>query len=177
MKVHTELPALDRLLEPWSAALGEAATGYHHHALRVLNFALAFAGEEAESVEKLCLAAAFHDLGIWTDHTFDYLDPSRRLAREHLAHVGRQAWTEEIEAMIEFHHRIRPMFRRPLVEAFRKADWVDLSMGLLKFDLPGTFVVEVRAALPNAGFHRGLVNQILARMKRHPFNPLPMMRW
>jgi hypothetical protein len=42
----------------------------------------------------LVIAACFHDLGIWTDHTFDYLSPSAGLARDYLQRYGLSAWQE-----------------------------------------------------------------------------------
>ena len=44
--------------------------------------------------------------GIWIDHTFDYLEPSVRLAREHLLAAGRAAWVPDVTAAILEHHRI-----------------------------------------------------------------------
>jgi hypothetical protein len=43
-------------------------------------------------LEKLAAAAVFHDLGILTNKTFDYIVPSIALAREYLAARGRAAW-------------------------------------------------------------------------------------
>jgi hypothetical protein len=53
---------------------------------------------------EIAVAAVFHDLGIWTNKTFDYLAPSIALAREYVAAKGRADWIVEIEAMIEEHH-------------------------------------------------------------------------
>jgi hypothetical protein len=38
--------------------------------------------------EKIAIAGVFHDLGIWTNKTFDYIAPSVVLAREYLAARG-----------------------------------------------------------------------------------------
>jgi hypothetical protein len=38
-------------------------------------------------------------------------------------------------------------------------------------------VREVIAAFPNAGFHRRLAMLTLQRLRRHPLDPFPMMRW
>jgi hypothetical protein len=51
---------------------------------------------DPEQLEKVAVAAAFHDLGIWTDGTFDYLPPSIRLAREWLGQSGKAEWEPEI---------------------------------------------------------------------------------
>jgi HD superfamily phosphodiesterase len=52
---------------------------------RVVNLCLAIVGDSRAELEKIAVAAVFHDLGIWTNHTFDYIAPSVTLAREHLA--------------------------------------------------------------------------------------------
>ena len=60
----------------------------------------------AEEIEKVAIAAAFHDLGIWTDRTFDYLTPSAALARAYLAGSGRSEWIPEITETIFSHHKV-----------------------------------------------------------------------
>ena len=42
------------------------------------------AGNGANSDSKIAVAAVFHDIGIWSNKTFDYLEPSVALAREYL---------------------------------------------------------------------------------------------
>jgi hypothetical protein len=62
-----------------------------------------------------------------------------------------------------------------LVEVFRKGDLVDFSIGLIKSGLPGSLVKEVKAAIPNAGFHRFLLNCVFcAHSATHsaPIRPL-----
>jgi HD superfamily phosphodiesterase len=52
-----------------------AFTAYKNHAYRVANLCVAFSSGDGAQLEKIATAAAFHDLGIWTNHTFDYLGP------------------------------------------------------------------------------------------------------
>ena len=178
MNVHEHAPILDDVLVNWRLALGEDSTAYKNHCYRVLNFCLAFCGESAEAVDKVSVAAAFHDLGIWVDNTFDYLHPSRRLVREYLAKTNQDAWGEEIETMIEKHHKITKYRANPdwLVEPFRKADWLDVSRGRFAFGLPPAFVGEVMSKFPNAGFHKRLISLTMQRLKTHPLSPLPMLK-
>lgn len=173
------LPTLDALLDAHAAALGNDATGYRHHAYRVANFYWLLAPGDADALEKLSIAIAFHDLGIWTAGTFDYLPPSRELARAHMQASGRTDWGDEVDAMIEAHHKIQgtPPGTRASVEAFRRADWIDVSRGLRRFGLPRASVREVMRAFPNAGFHRRLAELTLTRLRHHPVDPLPMVRW
>lgn len=173
-----EIPILDAVLEAHAAALGGDFTAYRNHAYRVVNLCAAFAPADPVRLEKFATAVAFHDLGIWTDHTFDYLEPSVRLARAHLARVGREEWAPEIAEMILRHHKISPY--RPqshwLVESLRRADWVDVTRGVVTFGLPRRLVKEILSTWPNAGFHRRLLLLELKRLRTHPWNPLPMMR-
>ena len=175
----TALPTLDALLAAHAGSLGEDATGYHHHAYRVANFYWQLAPGDADALEKLSIAVAFHDLGIWTAGTFDYLPPSRVLARDYLHQRGKAAWMVDVDAMIECHHKVMrtPVGTSPAVEAFRRADWIDVSLGVVRFGLSRDVVHEVRARFPDAGFHRGLLQLTLQRLYRHPLSPLPMMRW
>jgi hypothetical protein len=175
----TALPTLDAVLDTHASQLGDDATGYRHHAYRVANFYWRLLPGSAEMLEKLSIAVAFHDLGIWTARTFDYLPPSRELAREHLHAIGRTAWQQDVDAMIDHHHKLRrmPPETHASVETFRRADWIDVSNGVLRFGLAGEVVREVRATFPDAGFHRRLLRLSLQRLWRHPCSPLPMMRW
>jgi len=173
-----QAPLLDAILENWRVPLGSDFTAYRNHCYRVLNFCLAFCGESAETISKVSIAVAFHDLGIWVNNTYDYIGPSQRLARDYLANTNQDAWREEIETMIEQHHKLRKYKANPnwLVESFRKADWIDVSRGRLRFGLPADFVAKTLAAFPNAGFHKRLIALTKQRLKTHPFSPLPMMR-
>lgn len=175
----TRLELLDSLLDLHAGALGADRVPYRNHNYRVVNFCAELLGDrEPETLEKLSIAAAFHDLGIWTDGTFDYLDPSESRALAYLRERGCEEWAPEIGAMVQEHHRVRTArVGGALAEAFRKADWIDVSLGLLRFGLPGAFVRDVRTAFPNAGFHRRLVQLSLGQLLRQPWKPMPMMKW
>jgi hypothetical protein len=175
----TRIELLDELLERHRDALGADFTAYRNHCSRVVNFCAALSSGKAEALRKMAIAAAFHDLGIWTDHTFDYLPSSERRAADYLREQNLAQWIPEVTAMIGQHHKVTHYRREPaaLVEAFRKADMVDVSVGLVSYGLPGAFVREVRAAFPNAGFHKRLVQLFGARLRTHPLSPMPMMRW
>jgi hypothetical protein len=144
----------------------------------VANFCLALPSVNAAALERVAVAAAFHDIGIWTARTFDYLAPSIAAATAWLARMGRSAWTPEIAAMIREHHKLRRYRAEPigLVEAFRRADLVDVSHGLVAFGLPRRLRGEVFSKWPDAGFHLMLVRLTLGRLRTHPLSPLPMLR-
>jgi hypothetical protein len=101
--------------------LGRDFIAYHNHVYRVVNLCLAIAGgggrEEAPvTLEKIAVAAVFHDLGIWTNHTFDYIAPSVALARQYLTAGTHAEWLPEIEAMIVDHHKPSAGFHWRLLE-------------------------------------------------------------
>ena len=167
---------VDAILAAHAAELGADRLAYRNHVRRVLRFFERLAGAAPSHV---VVAAAFHDLGIWVDRTFDYLGPSVRLARAYAEATEFEPFAAEIEATILNHHKLTP-YEGPFsgsVETFRKADLVDVSLGLIRFGIPRADVRATRAALPNAGFHRRLVALTGRQLVRTPWRPLPMVRW
>ena len=174
----TEIPTLDEVLQAHRSALGDDFTAYRNHTYRVVNLCIALFPAETAQLEKITTAAAFHDLGIWTDRTFDYLQPSVRLASDHLTRSGKEKWTLEISEMILQHHKLSQYRANGdwLVEPLRRADLVDLSMGLITFGLPRRLVKELYATWPSAGFHKRLIELEFSQLRTRPWNPLPMIR-
>jgi len=177
--LRPSIPTVTEVLEHHASALGRDFTAYRNHVYRVVNLCLAIAGGDRGALEKIAVAAVFHDLGIWTSHTFDYIAPSVALAREHLVARARADWIPEIEAMIVDHHKIRPSRadRASLVEPFRRADWIDVSRGLRTFGVPRSFIASVFRVWPSAGFHWRLVQLTFDWSLKHPLNALPMVRF
>jgi len=176
--LFTKVATLDQLVDAHAAALGRDRDAYRNHTYRVLNLCMMWAGVDAGALERVAIATAFHDLGIWTDRTFDYLQPSVALAVAHLNTSCRHAWIPEVAEMILQHHRVRRYQSsvHPLVEPFRRADWVDVSGGILTFGVPRARLRRLYATWPSAGFHRRLAELGLRRLRTHPWNPLPMVR-
>jgi hypothetical protein len=172
----TRIPIVDDVLDAHAAALGRDFVAYRNHVYRIVNLCVAIAGRR--ELEKIAVAAVFHDLGIWTRHTFDYIAPSIALARDYLAARARRDWTSDIDAMIANHHKITPAAAGPhsLIEAFRRADWIDVTRGLRRFSIPRPVIARLFATWPSAGFHRRLVVLTFDRFRRHPLTPLPMVR-
>jgi hypothetical protein len=170
---------IDALLEQWKSALGTDYSWYRNHVYRIFNFTCRLAGATGDDIEKVAIAAAFHDVGIWLDDTFDYLEPSARHASDYLIQIGRAAWMDAVHQMIDQHHRIRPWHgsEQSLVESFRKADWLDVCLFVLPTRLERDYLTEVLRRFPRNGFHRRLVAFTLRWWKRHPLNPLPILKW
>lgn len=178
MQLCSHFPFVEELVGSFSSALAGDLVAYRNHVCRVLNYYLALAGQSSPPLAIL-VASAFHDLGIWTNRTFDYLPPSVDLAKSYLSTHGLGALEAEVCAVISEHHKLLPykgQFAQS-VEIFRKADLVDLSLGAIRFSLPSSFVQSVQAAFPNAGFHRLLVRLTARQFAKSPFRPLPMVHW
>ena len=172
----TRIPAIDDVLNEHAAALRDDFLGYRNHVYRIVNLCVALAGRS--ELEKIAVAAVFHDLGIWTNGTFDYITPSIALAQEYLVARTGEDWTAEIAAMIADHHKITRSAAGPdsLIEAFRRADWIDVTRGLRRFGMSRAIVSRLFATWPSAGFHWRLVTLTLDRVRSHPLTPLPMVR-
>ncbi|MBR0847853.1 HD domain-containing protein [Bradyrhizobium diazoefficiens] len=150
---------------------------YRNHVLRVASFCRALT--EAVDPFELGVAGAFHDLGVWNVPTWDYLAPSRRMAREWLAARGRTDCADRIEAMIEHHHKLTRYrgLHETAVEAFRRADWMDVSRGRLRFGVPAGTIETIKRAHPNLGFHAFLRKRTARAFIETPLRPLPMFHW
>lgn len=179
MLIRTAFPLADEILGSYAAAIGTDLPGYRNHVYRVLNYFSVLAQPATVIPDTIVIAAAFHDIGIWTDRTFDYLEPSVRQAKMYLAANRLGHLEPEIAALINEHHKVRPykMAFAAAVEAYRQADLVDLSLGLIRFSVPLAVVRSARAALPDAGFHWRLVTLAARQWVRSPLRPLPMIHW
>ncbi len=163
-------------------ALGAFYEAYRGHVYRVLNFSLCLVARLAPATPdirpKLGVAAAFHDLGVWSDATWDYLPPSIRRMRAYLTASARASWSDELSVWVEMHHKLRP-YRGPgagAVEAFRRADLADFP-GWRRFGMPAAWLSEVRRTWPDHGFRRGVAVAVILGALRRPWRPLPMVRW
>ena len=174
-----EFPVTDEILTSYALAIGADLLGYRNHIYRVLNFYRAISGIEGLPSEAVQIAGAFHDLGIWTDQTIDYLEPSVRLATDYLANRQLSHLSGEVTALILEHHKVRSYAADHAlsVEPFRRADIIDVSLGLLTFGLPRAYIKTVKSVLPNHGFHGMLLRQTAWQFLRSPLKPLPMFRW
>jgi hypothetical protein len=172
-------PLIDEVLDEWAPRLGLARAGYGGHAQRIYNLARQLLGSERHDTE-LALASAFHDLGIWSDDTFDYIEPSVQRALEHIR-LRRLALSEELVAeLIAQHHRLRRVrsgLAPEVVDAFRRADLVDVVAGGWRAGVDPAFTKDLVAVFPYAGFHGTLLQTALRWILRHPLRPLPMLRW
>jgi hypothetical protein len=182
MKIEPQLPLLEAILAPWKPQIGKDFDGYRNHVYRMVHCVFALRACSEEERQKVIIAAAHHDIGIWSDGTVDYLPPSIVQARKYLEQQGLQAWDEEISCIIDQHHKLRrfkgPLAEKyPLVEVFRQGDLVDFSLGLFKFGLPGSSIRALKTQFPNHGFHKMLMRSAGHWFRHHPLSPPPFMKW
>jgi hypothetical protein len=142
------------VLARYRAALGADLPAYRGHVYRVISYAMHFLGADERHRALVETAFAYHDIALWTDRELAYLEPSEVLA---LRDNATEAWgldPDLLQDAIHWHHKITP-YRGPgaqVVNAVRKADWIDASGGLLRQGLSREQVAAVEAAIPRLGF-------------------------
>jgi hypothetical protein len=144
---------IEELLQRYKPAIGVDYAKYQNHVYRVFLNCLLIDSEK-NNEEKYAIASVFHDIGIWTNHTFDYLDPSIEQAKIYLTETGKQDWIDEITLMIYWHHKMSKYQGKheKIVENFRKADWIDVSLGLLTFGFDKQKIKEKQKKVTKPGF-------------------------
>ncbi|KAL7487012.1 hypothetical protein ACHAW6_012602, partial [Cyclotella cf. meneghiniana] len=128
------------------------------------------------NMDIIAFALAYHDIALWTDGELSYLEPSvavmERDLRENLSIRGlfRPPLTTEekliAREIIMQHHKISPFTvskadsnvpmgieGEQMVNAVRKGDWVDATMGIVKHGISADILEAAYAEIPEAGFH------------------------
>jgi hypothetical protein len=172
VEVITAHPIVDAVLDRHRDALGDDRPAYGNHVYRCMTYHQLLLGFSIP--DAAALAWATHDLGIWTAGTLDYLEPSADLAAAHADEFG-IAEVDQLRALVCEHHRLRPVSDR-VTEAFRRADLIDVSHGVLRQGVERSAIRAAVKALPYNGFHACLAKGLSGYAVRHPLRPLPMMR-
>ncbi|MEA2440892.1 MAG: hypothetical protein QOH76_2316 [Thermoleophilaceae bacterium] len=173
-------PLIDQILDErrdYARGQDAAFEGYRNHAHRIHNYVRAISSLSAEGEEKIAIAAAFHDLLAFDG--LDYLEPSIEEAGQYLRETGREAWDREVAHVIAFHHRVRPYRGQfaALVEPFRRADWNDFTLGLVRGGIPRDLRKAADAEFPVGDFIPKAVAKVaLGWLPRHPLRPAPPFR-
>jgi hypothetical protein len=173
-------PLIDEILDARRhVAKGKDAAfeGYRNHAHRIHNFVRAISSLSQEDEEKIAIAAAFHDLFAFDG--LDYLEPSIEAAASYLRDTDRRQWDREVALTIAFHHRVRPYRGEAaqLVEPFRRADWNDFTLGIVRAGIPRDVRKAASAQFPVDEFVPKAVGRIaLGWVPRHPLRPAPPFR-
>jgi hypothetical protein len=157
--IETNRPRVETLFAPYEDMIGIDFDGYRNHVYRCITYAMHFLGNAQEFTQIVETAFVYHDIGLWTDHELAYLEPSEAVA---LSDNEKHGWGLDSEALrgaIHWHHKVFP-YRGPksnVINACRKADWIDATQGWLRKGIRRSSIAKVEAAFPNCGFHKSLM--------------------
>ncbi len=165
---------MDYILAHYRTQIGTDFERYNGHCYRVLNYVNLF-GLEKEELYAASVIIPFHDLGIWTHHSMDYLDNSVREAKRFFHEKNMGVEDELIDSMILDHHKMTST-KSSLAEKLRKADLMDLSFGFIHFGRPGSQLKAIKSAFPSHGFQWDIYRKVTGYAVRHLGNPFPMMK-
>lgn len=157
--IKVERPFVEELFTRYETLIGKDFPGYRNHVYRTITYAMHFLGN-AEEHERLVKAAfVYHDIGLWTDHELAYLEPSEAVAIADNKKFGLGLDPGLLREAIHWHHKIFPYIgpQREIIEACRKADWIDASKGMLRKGMSRAQIQRVETAFPNLGFHETLL--------------------
>ena len=63
-RLLTSFPTVEEVLDNHAKELGDDLLAYRNHVYRVVNLCLAIVGDSRVELDKIAVAAVFHDLGI-----------------------------------------------------------------------------------------------------------------
>jgi len=170
--VYEYYPQLDDELFPLASSIGHDLGAYRNHCLRVLTFTKYFLPASIEddipdAMDLAATAVAFLRIGLWTDKNLNYVEASKdQLERA----LGNSFTPDKLNIMREIvlqQHKLTDFTglssgaANALVNAVRKANWADTTMGLLRFDLPTSLLGTAYDTLEGAGFHRVILGIIM----------------
>ena len=157
--IKMERPYVEELLKRYEYLISKDFPGYRNHVYRAITYAMHFLGNAEEHERLVETAFVYHDIGLWTDHELAYLEPSEAVAIADNQKLGLGLDPALLRDAIHWHHKIFPYTgqHRDIIEACRKADWIDASKGMLRKGISRAAIREVEAAFPNLGFHNSLM--------------------
>jgi hypothetical protein len=156
INIITHNDVVEDNLSPYKELIGSEYDGYRNHIYRVLTYSMHFLHNNQTNADVIASALVFHDIGLWTAGTLSYLEPGSQLARKTLENKYNSDQLALQDEIINNHHKFWPYKGNSAVEAVRKADWLDFSLGLFNKGMPRDYISEVQTAIPNAGFHQTL---------------------
>ena len=176
--IKTELE-VEKIIQDYKSIIGKDFFAYKNHVIRTIKLALKLKRENQNDDEiKLIIAAVHHDIGIWTENTFDYILPSIKKASSYLSKIDKQDWIEEISLIIEMHHK-RSVYKGKFsdnVESFRRADLIDITKNGNRFGVKKEVIQNLYTEFPVLGFRKMLAMKFFKNLLKNPFNPLPMLK-
>jgi hypothetical protein len=165
--IYKHSPELDDELFGLRDKIGPDFKGYRNHCLRVLTFTKYFLEdwvlkEMPDAIETAAIALAYHAVALWTDKKLEYLEPSVA-QMEHALETFSETEKAIMKDIIMQHHKVtdftsgRGKAVDALINAVRKADWADATMGVVRFGMPAALLEAAYDNLGEAGFHKVLL--------------------
>jgi len=164
--MQTKNSIIEEVLEENNKHLNNHFETYRNHVYRVFELCKKL-DDNQENIEKYAITSVFHDLGIWSDKTFDYLEPSIVKAKNYLIANGKEQLIDEISLMIDMHHKR---------SKYKGNDWIDVTKGRMTFNINKDEIKKLNKTYPILGFHKFLLAQTLKQFLKSPLNPLPMFK-
>lgn len=155
-----EIPIVDNserveaLFQPYQDVLGADFKAYRGHVYRVITYAMHFLEQDEAHRPLVETALVFHDIGLWTENELAYLSPSEAVALQENSKLDLGLDPKLLRDAIHWHHKVTP-YRgagAEVINAVRKADWVDASRGKIRKGLTEEQVRAVQQAIPDYGF-------------------------
>ena len=154
-----ERSRIENLLAPYRTQIGHDFNGYRNHVYRCVTYAMYFLENKAEYEQIVETAFVYHDIGLWTDRELAYLEPSEAVALRDNDEYGWGLDPVTLQAAIHWHHKVFKYkgVNADVVEACRKADWIDATQGWCRKGISRSSITEVERTFPNCGFHKTLL--------------------
>jgi hypothetical protein len=176
MEIIQRNAVIDEVLSHHHLALGQDLLGYSGHCYRLLNYTR-FLGLDERDLPLMEVAIAFHDLGVWTHKTMDYIGPSIKLAEQYVLKEDLEIDLQHLGLIIGGHHHLSEIDNSPPAELLRKADLMDLSFGAISGGLSKEILRSIKKEFPNNGFQTMIMKKVALYAISHPLRPFPMMKW
>jgi hypothetical protein len=170
VRTDSERAALARLRE----ITGETRGPMERHGLRVFLIAdrLATARQATVDREVLLIAGLLHDIGLYDEasHGGVYVREGAEFTADLLA---KQGWDQDRIRLcfdaIERHHELRSQWERGTeVELIRRADLVDLTSGLVRFELSREWLRDLFRSVPRDGTYPTIGREVARQLIHQP---------
>lgn len=145
---------VEALFEPFKDVLGADYPAYRGHVYRIITYAMHFLDGQEQHRPIVETAFVYHDIGLWTDRNLAYLEPSETRALADNEKLGWGFDPQLLRDIIHWHHKVFPYSgpNADVINACRKADWIDATGGMMRKGLSKEQVRTVEAAIPSYGF-------------------------
>ena len=157
--IKIKRPRVEEFFAPYRTLIGHDYDGYRNHVYRCITYAMHFLDNAPEHEQIVETAFVYHDIGLWTDQELAYLEPSETVA---LRDNDKHGWGLDPDALrgaIHWHHKVFKYkgIHADVIEACRKADWIDATQGWCRKGMPRSAIARVESTFPNCGFHNTLL--------------------